>query len=67
VQVNIARNSANFRAEASNLVCKHAGGRNLNGVVPIVVIVAQSVSEVQDRHLADIARIFSHVEMCRLH
>lgn len=66
MQVNIARNGANFGAEASNLVSKHAGSRNLNGIVPVVIVVAQSVGEIQNGHLADIARIFGHVEMSRL-
>lgn len=66
MQVNIARNGSNFGAEASNLVCKHARSRNFDGVVPVVVVVAQSVGKVQNRHLAYVGRVFSYVEMSRL-
>lgn len=66
MQVYIARDRSNFAAESGNLVGQHAGSRNLDRIVPIVVVVAQCVGEVQDGHLTDVGRIFSHVEMGRL-
>jgi hypothetical protein len=54
VQVHVRRDRPDFRAEASDLVGEHAGGGRLDRVVPVVVVVAQSVCEVQDRHLADV-------------
>jgi len=63
VQVHIRRNCANLRPEASNLVCKHAWGRDLDGIVPVVVVVAQGVREVQDSHLRDVGRVLGHIEV----
>lgn len=65
MQVYVRGDRAHFRAEPCNLVRKHAGGRRLDRVVPVVVVVAESVSEVQDRHLRDVRRVFCHVEMRR--
>ena len=66
VEVHIAGDGANLRTEASNLVCEHAGGWNLDRIVPVVVVVAEGVGEVQDGHLTDLRRVLSHVEMRRL-
>lgn len=66
MQVHIAGNRAYFRAEAGNLVCKHARCWNLDRVVPIVVVVTKSVGKVQNRHLRDVTRILSDIEMRRL-
>ena len=46
VQVHVARDRADLRAEAGDLVGQHAGGRNFDRVVPVVVVVAERVSEV---------------------
>ena len=54
MKVDVGRNGAYFRSESGNLVCKHAGSWGLDRVVPVVVVVAQSVGEVQDGHLADV-------------
>ena len=51
MEVHIAGDRADLGAEASNLICKHAGSWDLDGVVPVVVIVTKRVGEVQDRHL----------------
>ena len=51
VEIHIAGDGANFGAETSDLVSKHAWGRDLDGVVPIVVIVTERVREVKNRHL----------------
>ena len=66
MEVHIAGDGANLRTEASNLVCEHAGGRNLDRIVPVVIVVAQGVCEVQDGHLADMRRVLGDVEMRRL-
>ena len=66
VEVHIAGDGANFRSEASDLVCEHAGGRNLDRIIPVVVVVTQGVREVKDGHLADIRRVLGDVEVCRL-
>jgi hypothetical protein len=63
VQVDIAGDSAHFGAESSNFVGEHARGRDLDRVVPVVVVVAQCVREVQDRHLRDLRRVLSDIEM----
>lgn len=65
VEVHIAGDRANLRTEASNLVCKHAGRWNLYSVVPVVVVVAQGIREVQDGHLADLRGVLRDVEMRR--
>ena len=63
VEVHIARDGSNLGTEARNLVCEHAGGGNLDGIVPVVVVVAQGVGEVQDGHLGDLRRVLSHIEV----
>jgi len=63
VEIHVAGDGANFRAETSDLVSKHAWSRDLNGVVPIVVIVTKRVREVKNRHLGDLRRVLGHVEV----
>ena len=67
MEVDVGRNCADFRSETGNLVGEHARSGGLDRIVPVVVVVAQSVREVQDCHLADVRRVFSDVEMSRLH
>lgn len=67
MQINVGGNGSDFGAEACDLVSEHAWGGNLDGVIPVVVVVAKSVCEVENSHLADLGVIFSHVEMSRLH
>lgn len=67
MQVHIRGDRAHFAAEARDLVCKHARGGGLDRVVPVVVVVAQGVREVQDRHLRDVRAVLSHVEVGRFH
>ena len=67
MKVDVGRNGAYFRSETGDLVSEHARSRGLNRIVPVVVVVAQSVREVQDCHLADVRRVFGDVEVCRLH
>jgi len=66
VKVHIARDGADLGAEARDLIGKHAGCWDLDGVVPVVVVVAQGVGEVEDGHLGDLGRVLRHVEMRRL-
>jgi len=54
VEVHVAGDCADFRAEASDLVGQHAWSGDLNGIVPIVVIVTKRVCEVKNRHLRDL-------------
>lgn len=67
MQVNVGGNSANLGSEACDLVGKHAWRRGLDSVIPVVVVVTQSIGEVQDGHLADVRGVFSDVEVSRLH
>ena len=46
VEVHIARDSTNFRAEAGNLICEHARCGDLDGIIPVVVVVAEGIGEV---------------------
>ncbi len=66
MQIHVAGDRAYFRTESSDLIGQHAGGGNLDCIVPVVVVVAKRVSEVQDCHLADVRRVFSYVEVGRL-
>ena len=66
MEIHIAGDCADLRTEASDLVCKHAGCWNLDRIVPVVVVVAEGVCEVQDGHLTDLRRVLSNVEMRRL-
>jgi hypothetical protein len=67
VQIYVAGDRAYFGTESSDLVGQHARGWDLDCVVPVVVVVAKCVCEVQDRHLADVRRVFSDVEVGRLY
>ena len=40
MEVHIAGNCANFGTEAGDLVCEHARRRDLDSIVPVVVVVA---------------------------
>ena len=66
MEVDVAGDSSDLGAEACDLVRKHAGRRDLDRVIPVVVVVAEGVREVQDGHLADLRRVLSHVEVGRL-
>ena len=67
MEIHVARDRANFTAEASDLVSQHARSWDLDGIVPIVVIVTKRISEVQDGHLRDLRRILRYIEVSRLH
>ena len=67
MEIYVAWDRANFTTEASDLVSQHTWSGDLDGVVPIVVIVTQCISEVQDSHLRDLGRVLRHIEVSRLH
>jgi len=67
VKVHIARDSADFGAESGDLIGEHARCGDLDGVVPVIVVVTEGVGEVQDGHLRDLRRVHGDVEMCRLY
>jgi hypothetical protein len=66
VEINIRGNVADLAAIDGDLVCEHARSRDLNGVWPIVVVVAQSIGEVEDRVLRDVRGVLSDVEVSGL-
>ena len=66
MEVDVAGDSSDLGAEACDLVRKHARRRDLDRVIPVVVVVAEGVGEVEDGHLADLRRVLSHIEVGRL-
>ena len=66
VEIHVAGDGANFGAEASDLVGQHTWCGDLNGVVPIVVIVTKRICEVKNRHLGDLGRVLGHIEVSGL-
>lgn len=67
VQVYIAWDGTDFGAEACNLVSEHARRWDLDGIVPIIVIVAERIGKVEDGTLRDMRGILCNIEMCRFH
>ena len=67
VKVHIAGDGSDLGSEASNLVGKHARCRDLDRIVPVVVVVAESVSEVENGSLRDFRRILGYIEMSWFH
>lgn len=63
VQVHVGRNVTDLAAVDGDLICKHARRRNLDGVSPVVVVVAKSVGEVQDCILGDVGSVGRNVEV----
>lgn len=63
MEIHIAGDGTDFGAEASDLVSEHARSRDLDGIVPIVVIVTKRIREVKNRHLRDLGRVLGHVEV----
>ena len=66
MEIYVARDRANFTAEASDLVSQHARSWDLDGIVPIVVIVTKRICEVKNRHLGDLGRVLGHIEVSGL-
>ena len=67
VEVDIAWDRAYVRAVARNLVREHTGRWDLYCVVPVVIVKAQGVREIQNGLLRDARGVFRHVEMSWLH
>lgn len=66
MEVHIAGDRADLRAEPGDLISQHAWGWDLDCIVPVVVVVAKGIREVQDGHLADRRRVLGNIEMRRL-
>ncbi len=67
VEINIAGDRAHLAAEASDLVGQHAGSGDLDGVVPVVVVVTERIGEIQDCHLGYLGGVLGDVEVSGLH
>ena len=67
VEVNIGRNVADLAAIDSDLISQHARCRDLNGIGPVVIVVAESIGEVQNCILGYKRGILCNVEMSWLH
>lgn len=67
VQVHVRWDITNFRSVDGDLVSQHARGWDLDRISPIVVVVAKSVREIQDRILRDVRVVFGHIEVGWLH
>jgi len=48
VKVNIVGDVADLATVNGDLVCEHAGCWDLDGIGPVVVVVAKSISEVEN-------------------
>jgi hypothetical protein len=48
VKVNIVGDVADLATINGDLVCEHAGSWDLDGIGPVVVVVAKSISEVEN-------------------
>ena len=57
---------ADLAAIESDLVGKHAWSRDLDGVRPVVVVVAERIGEVEDCVLRDKGSVLSYVEVSGL-
>lgn len=66
MQLDVRRDCTHFAPESGDLVGEHARGRNFDRVVPVVIVVAERVREVQDGHLRDLRGVLCHVEVGRL-
>lgn len=67
MQIHIRWDVSDLASVDGNLVRQHAWSWNFNRVCPVVVVVAQSVSEVKDCLLRDLGCVAGNVEVSRLH
>lgn len=65
-EINILGDGTNFSSVDGDSVSEHAWSWDLDGIVPIGVVVAESVGEVEDGLLGQIGRILSNVEVSGL-
>jgi len=63
MKVDVWWNRANFASESGNLISQHNWSGYLDRVVPIVVVVAEGVSEVENGFFRNIGLVFCDVEM----
>jgi hypothetical protein len=66
VEIDVRRDVTDFAAVDGDLICKHAGGGDLDGIGPVVIVVAQSVGEVEDGFLGDHRSILGYIEVSGL-
>lgn len=66
MEINIRRNVADLATIDGNLIGQHAGCGDLDGIRPVVIVVAESISKVEDGFLRDLRRVLGHVEVGRL-
>ena len=67
MEVNIGWNVADLAAIDSDLISQHARCRDLDGIGPVVIVVAESVGEVQNGILGYKRGILCNIEMSWLH
>ena len=63
MEVNIRWNVTDLATIDGDLVSQHAGCRDLNRIWPIVIIVAEGISKVQNGILGDQGRVLCNIEM----
>jgi len=63
VKVNTVRNVADLTTIDSDLISQHTRGGDLDGIGPVVVVVAESVGEVENGILGDVRCVLCYVEM----
>jgi len=63
MKINIGRNIPNLTSIDGNFVCKHARSRNFDGVCPIIVIVTQSICEIDDCIFWNLRGVLSNIKM----
>ena len=66
MEVHVGGDGADLAAEPGDLVRQHAGGGRLDRIVPVVVVVAERIGEVEDCVLRDKGGVLSYVEVSRL-
>ena len=57
VEVHVGWDVTDLAAVDSDLVCQHARSRDLDRVSPVVVVIAESIREVQDGILGDLGGV----------
>lgn len=63
MKVNIGWNVADLAAIDGDLVGQHAWGRDLDGIWPVVIVVAESIGEVEDGIFRDERSVLSDIEV----
>lgn len=63
MKVDVRWYGTNFASETGNLISQHNWSGDLDRVVPIVIVVAEGVGEVENGFFRNIRLIFSDVEV----